>query len=204
MSNPKLSLAKIDKIIKHEKINDINTINYKIDEKVYEITVKSYISFSDMLSFVDGVVNTIFPIGDDGFEHYVPALLEYAKALHYIEYCTNLKVELGSDRVYTMLFGSDIMRTIYKQISPTQYNAIEDAIESAIAHKLAVLQVGEQAKIADATDKIDQAARALEAFSKQFEGIDQNKMQAAFDNLAEITPKDLTGAVIDIRDVNAK
>lgn len=200
MAEKKLSLKKLDSIIKSTQSPVINTIKYAFGEETYEITVKRYIDFSSTLGFVSGVVDSVFPVADDGTTHYAPEILDYVKALHYIEYFSNLKVELGASRVYAMLYSTEIMRDIYKLISSVQYNSLEDAIDSAIAHKLAILQSGEQAKIAEATDKIDKASQALENLTNQFDGFDQNTMQAAFNNLATIEPKDLAGAVIDIRD----
>ena len=199
MSDSKLSFNKLDKIIKSKKCDEKSTIKYEFEQESYEIPVKTYISFSEVLDMVDGVVSNVFPVDKNGETNYVPSVYEYTKALHYIEhFCPTLKIDMGSERVFAMLYGSDIMRTIYKQINPAQYNAIEDAIESSISNKLAMLQSGERAKISDATDKIDKAVQALEALTQQFDGIDPEKMQAAFENLSTIGPQELTEAVANI------
>lgn len=202
MADKKLSISKLDKLIKNQECEPVKTINYEIagDESI-EIPVKTYIKFTDMLAMVDGIVSTVFPTDDTGETRYVPVVYEYAKALHYIEYfCPTLKIEIGADRAFAMLYGSQIMRDIYKAINPAQYNAIEDAIESAIAYKLSILASGERSKIEKVTDQIEAAGQALETLTKQFEGIDQAKMQAAFDNLSVITPKELADAVVDINE----
>lgn len=201
--NKKLSISKLDKLLKAKQSESVIPINYEIaGDETIELPVKRYIDLSDTLGFVNGVVNSVFPVSDDGTTTYVPEILDYSKAMHYIEYfCPSLKLDLGASRVYSMLFGSQIMRDIYKQISPAQYNSLEDAIDSAIAHKLAMIQSGERAQIADATDKIEQAAQALETLTKQFEGIGDDKMQAAFNNLASMETEDLAKAVVNIRDI---
>lgn len=206
MADKKVSFNKLDALIKSKQSPAVKTINYEfVGDETIEIPVKTYISFSDVLAMVDGVVSTVFPTDDAGETHYVPAVYEYAKALHYIEYfCPSLKTEIGADRAYAMLYGSQIMRDIYKQINPAQYNAIEDAIESAVAYKLSTLTTGERTKIEKATAQIEAAGQALETLAKQFEGIGEDKMQAAIENIAKFTPKEMAGAVVDIRDIAKK
>lgn len=202
MADKKLSFNKLDSIIKSRQEPAVKLINYEIGEESIEIPVKTYIKFTDMLAMVDGIVSTLFPTDDTGETRYVPAVYEYAKALHYIEYfCPTLKTEIGADRAYAMLYGSQIMRDIYKAINPAQYNAIEEAIESAIAYKLSTLAAGERAKIKKATAQIEAAGQAFESLAKQFEGIGEDKMQAAVENIATFTPKEMASAVVDINEL---
>ena len=199
MADKKLSISKLDKLLKAVQDEPIKVIKYEIDgDESIEIPVKTYIKFSDMLGMVDGIVSTVFPADDNGETRYVPAVYEYAKALHYIEYfCPTLKIGIGADRAYATLYNSQIMRTIYKQINPAQYNAIEDAIESAIAYKLSVLAAGEHSKIEKATAQIEAAGQAFEALITQFGNISDDKMQAAIENIAKFTPNELVNAVVD-------
>lgn len=203
MTDKKLSFNKLDTLLKSQQEPFVKTIKYEIGEdETIEIPVKTYIKFTDMLAMVDGIVSTVFPTDENGETRYVPAVYEYAKALHYIEYfCPTLKTEIGADRAYAMLYGSQIMRTIYKQINPAQYNAIEEAIESAIAYRLSTLASGERAKIEKATAQIESAGQAFETLVKQFEGIGEDKMQAVIENIAKFTPKEMAGAVVDINEL---
>jgi phage baseplate assembly protein W len=201
MADKKLSISKLDKLLKAKQNESVKLIKYEIGEESIEIPVKTYIKFTDMLAMVDGIVSTVFPADDSGETRYVPAVYEYAKALHYIEYfCPTLKIDIGADRAFAMLYGSQIMRDIYKAINPAQYNAIEDAIESAIAYKLSVLTTGERSKIEKATAQIEAAGQALEALTEQFSGIGEDKMQAAIENIATFTPEKMANAVVNINE----
>lgn len=205
MADKKLSISKLDKLLKAEQDESVKTIKYEFQGESIEIPVKTYIKFTDLLAMVDGIVSTVFPTDDTGETRYVPAVYEYAKALHYIEYfCPTLKIDLGADRAYAMLYGSQIMCDIYKVINPAQYNAIEDAIESAIAHKLSVLVSGERSKIEKATAQLEAAGQAFKVLVEQFESIGEDKMQAAIENIATFTPEKMASAVVDINEIKAK
>lgn len=195
-----LSFTKFDKILKAEQHDIVTPIKYEIDDEVVEIHVKKYIDFNSMMSFVDGVVGAVFFDSDDGETHYVPAILEYAKTLNYIEYFTNLKTEMGSERVFKLMYNTTIHTDILNNISQSQRQHLEVAIDEAVKYRRDVLISGEKAKLADATNKIDQAAQALEALANQFQGIGDDKIKLAFDKFAEIDTNDLVGAVINIRD----
>ncbi|MPL95086.1 hypothetical protein SDC9_41249 [bioreactor metagenome] len=205
MADKKLSISKLDKLLKAKQSEPVNLIKYEFEQETIEIPVKRYINLDETIGFVNGIVNSVFQIDDDGNEFYAPEILDYAKALHYIEYfCPTLKLELGSDRVFSMLYSTEIMRDIYKHISPAQYNHLEDSIDAAIAYKLSILASGERSKIEKAITQIEAAGQALEALTAQFSGIDEEKMQAAIENIATLSPEKMVGAVVDIRDITKK
>lgn len=195
----KLSLAKLDKIIKSEQYAPVTTIKYEIDGVPVEIAVKKYIDFGDMLGLVNGVVESVFDIDKDGQEHYLPELLDYAMSQHFIEYFTNLKIELGASRVFSLVYGTEIMENIAAEISKKQVSHIAKAVDSAVSHRLAMIISGERAKLVDATKKIEEASNALVVISEQFSGIGDDKLQAAFDNLAKLDGVQFVPAGVDAR-----
>lgn len=195
MAEKLISYAKIDKLLKSNSSPLPAPLSYSIGDETIEITVKNHIDFSSIMSFVDGITDTVFFIDDDGETHYIPAILEYAKALHYIEYFTNLKPEMGAERTLNLIYNTPIYRDILSNISQPQYNHLEEAIDSAIEYRRAVLVSGERIKIAEAADKIEQASLALESLTNQFDGVGDEKLNLVFDRLASIDNEGLVEAV---------
>lgn len=200
MANKKLSLTRLDKIIKSKQSPATSTIKYEIDGEPYDIEVNRYINLEELRGMVNGIVNGVFFLLDDGTEEYMPELLEYVKALHYISYFTNIKVDLGIDRIFSMLYSTDVMQDIYEAIDVIQYQNIENAIENSISHRLAMIEAGEREKIAAATEQIEKAANAFKTLNDQFSVIGEDKFKLLIDRLSGLDEKAIIKVISDTKD----
>ncbi|NMA66659.1 MAG: hypothetical protein GX957_10545 [Clostridiaceae bacterium] len=199
-----LSFTKIDSLIKHENTDLKTTLKYEYEDNVYEIVVKKYVGLNDVLDIVYGVLSVVFAKDEDGETHYFPGLLDYAKAAYIMEKFTNLKHDMGADRVFALMYGGDIYDRIISAINEAQLQHIDTAIQKAIDYELRVIASFERGQIAHAIEKLDQATSAFTALTEHIQTVDSDKLASIFDNLSKIDETTLVNAVIGVNEGNER
>lgn len=191
----KITMAKLDEVIKHFQDKGTEVTFQTFGEPV-KVSVKATIPAEQMQELVLGVVRTQF--GEDeetGELYYLPELRELALAANVLHYYTNLKDDIGNDRLVELLYNTGIYDKIVEAISFGQYSAIKEAAEERVEWIKAQAAAGHTSEVRRMLEKLDQATEALSAMTSEFSGVDEGTMAAAVERLASIPTEELVKVV---------
>lgn len=191
----KITMAKLDEVIKHFH-NQGTDVTFQTFGEPVKVEVKTTIPAEQMQELVLGVVRTQFGENEETGELlYLPELRELALAANVLHYYTNLKDDVGNDRLVEMLYNTGIYSKIVEAISFEQYSAIKEAADARVEWIKAQTVAGHTAEVRKMLEKLDTATEALNAMTSEFANVDEGTMSAAIERLANIPTKDLVKVV---------
>lgn len=161
-----------------EMLNDIvdcETVNFN----GVEIKVKKHLSMEEMLAFTDFVVNICFD-SDNG--EYRPEVKDYAVRAAMVKLYTNVELPEDTEIAYNVVYKTGVIKTIMQYASKSQFNAIIDAIDDKIAHRVAVNEREFEVKL---EELLNSAKTAIAAISETFDGIDNDTVKMIAESLSE-------------------
>lgn len=201
MADKKISLTNLDKIIKWNKEDDVRTVQFEIGENEFvDVQVKHTISMTDMSEFVDIVADSVFVTTENGEEIYDPSKYYFAYGLCFIEYYTNLKLNIGFDRFCDMEYCSKIMSKLKEQASSAQLCDIDDSIYNAIEFRKQMALSGERVRLQYITEQLDKALPMLEQNASLLAGVKPEDMTAAVQTLGNMDETKLAQEVLRVQD----
>ena len=191
----KITMAKLDEVIKH--FHDKGTeVTFQTFGEPVKIEVKTTIPAEQMQELVLGVVRTQFGENEETGELlYLPELRALALAANVLHYYTNLKDDIGNDRLVEMLYNTGMYAKIVEAISFEQYSAIKEAADARVEWIKAQTVAGHTAEIRKVLEKLDAATEALSTMTSEFSNVDEGTMSAAIERLANIPMEELVKVV---------
>lgn len=194
----KISINKLDTLLTAEKAKCSETkITYDIDGEDVDILVKRSIPLSEMQAFVENVAENVFMEDEaTGETVYAPALRDIAWGLNFIAYFTNLKVEVGAERVVDMMYATGLFNRIEDAADAIQLRAIEVAINSAIEFRKQTILSGERIKLNYLLEQLDKAMPMLEQNANLLAGMRQEDLTKAVQAIGNMDEGKLAKAVL--------
>lgn len=194
-NNQKLSIRALDKILKcdtHTKNiedrGDYQAIVYSVDnDTAIEITVKKTLSLAECDSFVEAASNGGLVVGDGGETRFSPVMLDYAYYLSVLAFFTNLKTDIGPDRIYSMVYLSDMMSVIESCINQRQLLDLKRYIDNLSSFNLQVGVHYSASKTQALISKIDTITSAIGSITKPMSELSPEKMKEAITNLSGVS-----------------
>lgn len=176
----RVSINNLDKMLNAAAGESVVTVPVAIGEgETVEVHVKKTISFDEMEQFVDIVAESSF-VEEDGEVIYSPVRCRSAFALCFLQFFSDMKIEMGLERLVNLMYGTGIYDELVSAANQAQLRAIEEDIYNAIEFRKQTILSGERIRLQYIMDQIDRAMLALE----------QNASL-----LAGMSPEDLTKAV---------
>lgn len=114
-----------------ETRNALGEIGIDITWCGYNVAIKRFISFTDMLSFVDGVVSGCFAKSDN---RYLPEVRDLFFRCSLVEFYTNIVLPESVEEKNQIVYGTDIIDLILQNIDRGQFRAIMDGIEKRVTY----------------------------------------------------------------------
>ena len=195
-----LSMTKLDKAIKFATGKTTTVSIMKNDEESIDVEVRSVISLAEMSQLVRTAVDNLFTENEYGEIEYMPELEDVSIAANVMAYYTNLKDDLGNDRLVELIYNTGIYDEIVEHISESQYSNIQWAVRNRARDRIADNRNTQRAALAKATMQIEYASEAFKALTDQFADFGTDRMQAVLDRLSSIEVKDLAKAVVETHD----
>ena len=172
----KITMAKLDEVIKHFH-NQGTDVTFQTFGEPVKVEVKTTIPAEQMQELVLGVVRTQFGENEETAELlYLPELRELALAANVLHYYTNLKDDIGNDRLVEMLYNTGIYSKIVEAISFEQYSAIKEASDARVEWIKAQTVAGHTAEVRKMLEKLDAATEALSTMTSEFSNVDEGTL----------------------------
>lgn len=172
-SEKKISIALFDKVAK-EHFNNEFTIQWC----GVEVKVKNYLPLSEVLAFVDDVVESCF----HELYGFMPEVKDFAIKSNILSRYANFSLPDNLEHRYQMVYGTDAVDVVCEDINTTQLQEIVDAIDDKIEFHC-------NTRTAEIQKRIDQVVEAIEDMSHQtealFSGFTQDDMKALMGAIAE-------------------
>lgn len=162
------------------------------------IYVKQFLAFEDMMAFVDGVSSGCFAKSDGS---YMPEARDFLFRCHIVDNYTNIELPDAIEEKNRLLYGTNIIEVIIRNIDRGQFQAIIDAIEKNVAYAVDM----NVKQFNDNVEKIyGEITKLYEQLTSVFEGIDKDTMTAIAQAVAGTTfdEKKLVDAVIEARNAD--
>lgn len=160
-----------------------------------DVHVKKTISFDEMELFVDVVTDSVF-VGGNGETVYFPTRYRSAFALSFFQFFTDLKIEMGMERLVGLMYATGIYNELVSAASPAQLRAIEDDIRDAIEFRRQTTLSGERIKLNYLMEQMDKMVPALEQNAGLLAGMSQEDLVKAVQAMGNMDEGKLTKAVL--------
>lgn len=164
----KVSISAVDNVISERFLNTTSEQWYDV-----EVKMRRSIPFTDMLTFVNDVVESCFQ--RDGV--YTPEVLDFAIKSNIISRYTNVSLPDKLEHRYAILYCSDIVDFVCQHINMQQVQEMVTSINRKLAYMCDTNTVSVQNRLND----------LISAFETM-----QEKTEAMFSN---VTPDDMTRLV---------
>lgn len=150
--------------------NALNEVGTDVTWRGYEVAIKRFISFTDMMSFVEGVVSGCFAKSDN---RYLPEVRDLFFRCSIVEFYTNIVLPEDVEGKNQIVYGTDIIDLILQNIDMGQFRAIMDGIEKRVAY----LVNTDMKRIEDDAELIvRQITELSQALNETFGGVDSKEM----------------------------
>lgn len=193
-----VSLNKLDDIIKYKcKSNNSTIVQLHIsDSETIDVDIKSVISFEDMEQFVDIVADSVFVSDESGEMVYVPTRYHTAFALCFLSYFSNLKINMGLERLVALMYATGIYDELVSAANQAQLRAIEDDIFSAIEFRKQTVLSGERIKLNYLLEQMNKMMPMLEQNAGLLAGMSQEDLTKAVQAMGNMDEGKLAKAVL--------
>lgn len=177
----KVSINKVDKMIKTCKDETKESVSFQIDGEEIVVSVKSFLSPGEEYGCVNSIVDAVFIDGE-----YTPEAYQSSVLMNFIVYYTNLKVEIGLDRLYMLTYGSNVMGQLMSCVNPSQWNHICESAQKKIAYRVETDINMQKKKIDELMQNIDAITATLTTLTDEFKDVDTNALVGAINNIATL------------------
>lgn len=192
----RISINNLDKMLNAAAGDNVVTVPIDVgDGETVDVHVKKTISFDEMGSFVDVVADAVF-VEENGETVYSPARYRSAFALSFFQFFTDLKIEMGLERLVGLMYGTGIYDELVSAASQAQLRAIEDDIFSAIEFRKQTVLSGERIKLNYLLEQMDKMMPMLEQNAGLLAGMSQEDLTKAVQAMGNMDEGKLAKAVL--------
>lgn len=193
----RISINNLDKMLAAAPLVDsVSVIPIDIgNDETVNVHVKHAISFDEMELFVDIVADSVF-VEEDGETVYSPTRYRSAFALSFFQFFTDMKIEMGLDRLVGLMYSSGIYNELVSVASQNQIRAIEDDIFNAIEFRKQTILSGERIKLNYLMEQMDKMMPMLEQNAGLLAGMSQEDLTKAVQAMSNMDEGKLAKAVL--------
>ena len=171
--NKMISISFMDKMIKEVE----DTVN--VDYCGENLVVKKFLSFTDMVKFVNEVVAGCF---DDDNGMYLPEVKTFLAQLNTVLYYSNVRLPEDIKHRYDILTKTDIVEIITSVVDRSQYQMMIRAIEEKIDYRVRTNEQFFNNKLHTAMSTVE---TLLNNIKEYFGGITPDDMKNLMSSLVE-------------------
>lgn len=176
----KVSMRALDKVLsRYGKPSDTKTIQFGIEDDVVEIEVRTMLSLSEASDLVELVVGAAFTEDESGSMIYSDLMQQYAWNLAILTYFTNIKPDIGAERLYTIIYKTDLMDKVLGCIPSRQTSNLMSAIAKEVRHIGDMAVNTQSVRTSELMDKIDTVMSAVTVATNGLQGFDPDQLHEA-------------------------
>lgn len=195
-TDKRISINNLDKMLNAATGDNVVTVPVDIGSgEVVDVHVKKTISFDEMELFVDIVADSVF-VETDGDTVYSPTRYRSAFALSFFQFFTDLKIEMGLERLVGLTYGSGIYNKLVSAASQAQLRDLKNDIDSAISFRKRAILSGERIKLNYLLEQMDKMMPMLEQNAGLLAGMSQEDLTKAVQAMGNMDEGKLTKAVL--------
>lgn len=170
----------LDKVLsRYGKPSDTKTIQFGIEDDVVEIEVRTMLSLSEASDLVELVVGAAFTEDESGSMIYSDLMQQYAWNLAILTYFTNIKPDIGAERLYTIIYKTDLMDKVLGCIPSRQTSDLMSAIAKEVRHIGDMAVNTQSVRTSELMDKIDTVMSAVTVATNGLQGFDPDQLHEA-------------------------
>ncbi len=156
-----------DVINKCGDLNHVQPFGCDVEWLGYTIHIKRFLDFMDMMGFVNGVTAGCFAKSDNS---YMPEARDFFFRCHIVEYYTNIELPDNLEEKNQLVYGTNIIEVVLRNVDMGQFQAIIDSIDKKVANLVDI----NVKQINDEVEFIYEQVSALYAqLTEAFDGIDK-------------------------------
>lgn len=192
----RISINNLDKMLNAAVGDNVVTVPIDIGEgETVDVHIKRTISFDEMELFVDVVADSVF-VEEGGETVYSPTRYRSAFALSFFQFFTDLKIEMGLERLVGLMYATGIYDDLVSAASQAQLRAIEDDIYNAIEFRKQTILSGERIKLNYLMEQMDKMMPMLEQNAGLLAGMSQEDLTKAVQAMGNMDEGKLAKAVL--------
>lgn len=195
-NNSKVSISAIDKVLK--AVQDApREVVVAVGGEELDVTVKQYLSLQEFANMVHSAADAVFLPGEFGEDVYHPEYEEVAKFDAMLVYLCNFKPETSIDRVFDLMYRTDLRKKVYMVWNQCQHVEFDSAFVRAVDMRRMNIVAEQQHKLGAMTRKLDEAIAAFANINQVFGSLDPAVVQDALTSVAGMDADKLVQAVAD-------
>lgn len=192
----RVSINNLDKMLAAAARDNVTAVPVAIgDGETVDVHVKKTILFDEMEEFVDVVADSVFDEAD-GETVYFPTRYHSAFALSFVHFFTDLKIEMGRERLVGLMYATGIYDELVSAASQAQLRALEDDIYNAIEFRKQTILSGERIKLNYLMEQMDKILPMLEQNAGLLAGMSQEELTKAVQAMGNMDEGKLAKAVL--------
>lgn len=186
----RISIGKFEKML-----NNDNTVTLNLDDvDGAEVVIKKVISLSDMLQFVNEVVEACID-GETG--EYLPEVYDFAVRSAVLSYYANIALPSSLEDRYALLYQTKLYIDILNVVNISQFDSIKSAINRKIQYMLDIMTSAATEKINEIIAKFSDIAGDGEKIFNSISTENLPKVIDAFAKLSTVDVDDIAKVVAD-------
>lgn len=191
-----VSVSAIDKVLK--AVQDApREVFVEIGGEELDVMVKPYLSLQEFANMVNSAADAVFLPGEFGEDVYHPEYEEAAKFDAMLVYLCNFKPETSIDRVFDLMYRTDLRKKVYMVWNQCQHVEFDSAFVRAVDMRRMNIVAEQQHKLGAMTRKLDEAIAAFANINQVFGSLDPAVVQDALTSVAGMDADKLVQAVAD-------
>ena len=202
----KISVAALDHLLSNMN-EDIQIVSITCGEDTLAVKVKQHIGLQEYCDMVQEAAETCFQMDQEGGEHYLAGVEDFARSYALLKYMTNVKTagdvqraNQQNDRLYALCSNTDLMEKI-RDVLPRKFlYRFDTAVCSQIEFRKQQMLSTERQQLLSAIHQIDKANVAFAKFVEMFHGVDPSAMMDMMQKITAMDEERLGAAVVNARE----
>lgn len=192
----RVSINNLDKMLQTASGDNVTAVPVDIGKgETIDVHVKKTISFDEMELFVDVVADSVF-VETDGDTVYSPTRYRSAFALSFFQFFTDLKIEMGLERLVGLMYATGIYEELISTVNQAQLLAIEKDICNAVEFRKQTVLSVERIKLNYLIEQLDKMMPMLEQNAGLLAGMSQEELTKAVQAMGNMDEGKLAKAVL--------
>lgn len=202
----KISVNALDKLLGNIEMEQ-TTVTIEAGDASLEVTVDRHVTLQAFCDMVQEAAESCFQMDDEGQEHYVAGIGDFACDYAMLKYMTNLKTAVDvqnaqqqNDRLYTLCTNTDLVKRVENTLPASfvvdYHNAVYEQVEF---HKQRLLS-NERKRLTAAIEQLEKANISFAKFVEMFQGIDPAVMVNMMQEITSMDEAKLGEAIVGARD----
>ena len=202
----KISVNALDKLLDNIGMEQ-TTVTIEAGDASLDVAVNRHVTLQAFCDMVREAAESCFQMDDEGQEHYVAGIGDFACDYTMLKYLTNLKTAVDvqnaqqqNDRLYALCANTDLIKRVENTLPASFVIGYHNAVYEQVEFHKQMLLSNERKRLTAAIEQLEKANISFAKFVEMFQDIDPAVMVNMMQEITSMDEAKLGEAIVDARD----